>query len=151
MKNLFLLISLTVVVGLMQNTAFVSVAGVKPNLILVLLLFFIPLTANFYEYLILLLIAGFVLNLGSGFDSGVVALLVTLVFAYLIHYRLLWAKYLNFLILIALSTVLFYIFTSPVFIYENWDIVLKEAVYNLILGSLLVLLFLPGNSAKLNY
>src|SRR3989338_1560263 len=115
MKNLFWLICLVVIVGLMQNTTLVNIAGVKPNLILVLLLFFIPLTANFYEYLVLLLVAGSVLNLGGSFNGNVVVLLVALVFAYLIHRRLLWAKYFNNLILIALSTALFYVLSSPSF------------------------------------
>ena len=144
MKNLFWLICLVVVVGLMQNTTLVNIAGVKPNLILVLLLFFIPLTANFYEYLVLLLVAGSVLNLGGSFNGNVVVLLVALVFAYLIHRRLLWAKYFNNLILIALSTALFYVLSSPSFIYENWDIVLREIIYNLILGSVLILLLFPS-------
>lgn len=147
MKNLFWLICLIVVAGLIQSTTFFNIAGIKPNLLLVLLLFSIPLTANSYEYFILLLIAGLVLNLGSGLNGGVVALLITLILAYLIHRHFLWAKYLGSLMLIALSTAVFYVLASPSFIYEHWDVVLGEIAYNLILGSLLILLFFPNRRA----
>ncbi|MEK7590266.1 MAG: hypothetical protein AAB454_00985 [Patescibacteria group bacterium] len=127
MRKLILFILLVAAASIIQNTQLFSVYGIKPDITLVVLLTAIPFVTNFLDYLILVFSAGILLQAPAGF-------LIVSSAAYLIGRRLIWRQSLNNAILIISATIVFYLLSAPLFLYKNWNVVLAEIIYNLILG-----------------
>lgn len=136
MKVLILFILLIAAAGIIQNTQLFSIYGIKPDIVLVILLTAIPFFANFLDYLILILFAGILLQAPVGF-------LIVSAAAYFFGRYFNWRQSLNNGVLIIFATVVFYLLSAPMFLYQNWNIVLAEIGYNLILGGVFYFILWP--------
>ena len=136
MRKLILFILLVAAASIIQNTQLFSVYGIKPDITLVVLLTAIPFVTNFLDYLILVFSAGILLQAPAGF-------LIVSSAAYFIGRRLIWRQSLNNAILIISATIVFYLLSAPLFLYKNWNVVLAEIIYNLILGGVFYFILWP--------
>lgn len=136
MKKLILFILLVAAASIIQNTQLFSIYGIKPDIVLVILLTAIPFFANILDYLILILFAGILLQAPVGF-------LIVSAAAYFFGRYLNWRQSLNNGVLIISATVVFYLLSAPMFLYQNWNIVLAEIGYNLILGGVFYFILWP--------
>lgn len=148
MKNLFFLVLLIIIFGFMQNTYLLMIDGIKPNILLVVLTILVPIVPSFFEYLILVLVSGIVLRSGGAFNADFFAFEAIVITSYLVYRYLLWSRPLNSLILVVLSSFLFYLLTDPLFLYSYYNIVLVEAIYNLILGFGLFIILISGHGFR---
>ena len=135
-----LLVAIVVVAGFLQNTAFLDIAGITPNLSLVILIVLAPLVDDFLLYLIMVLASGSMLRFDAGIGGPVLIFMLVAVAAYMVNKHFLWARSFGNLLLIALATVLFYALAAPSFLVNFWPLVLWEAVYNLVLGFIFYLI-----------
>ncbi len=128
------LLSLILLVGLLsliQSFGF-SIFGIKPNLSLVSVITASFFVANFWQGILLVALAALILKFAPGFGSEILIFSLIGVGAVLVKKYLPWHYFFGNLILIALGTLIFYLFLAPNLILSY--IFLKEAVLNLILG-----------------
>jgi hypothetical protein len=127
--------------GLLQSFSLVSFMGVKPNLLLSLLVVLLFTTKQFWQYLILILIALVSLNYSSLITRetiifGTIMLLAFYLKGYLTEHFFL----ISFFLAIILTT-LFYLFIDYQFIFNNINIFLLEVAFNALLTTLFGLLY----------
>ena len=139
MKNLILFILLIITASLIQNSYLFNFYGIKPNIVLVVLLTAIPFMVHFLDYLILIFLAGVLLQASAAF-------LAVSFGAYFFGNYLPWRQSLNNLTVIACATIVFHLLAAPAFLYHNWDIALKETTFNLILGTMVYFALWPKRS-----
>ena len=145
----FLLVLLIVLLaGVLQNTHFLNLAGVKPNLLLVVLI-----AASFFieeatVYILLVLIAAILLKFQASLELELVVFALLALAAGLIGKRLHWLPIFNNLVLVAGATVLFYLLTEPAYLVGSLGAVGIELVYNLFFG--IVFFKLLGQCLKTN-
>ncbi len=135
-------IFLVILFALLQNTNLLSLSGIKINLALILILALAFMVRNWIEYLCLIIIASILLKAEAGWDwSIIIFTLVTLVIYFLKKF-LPWQILLNYLFLVFLSTLIFYLLLDWHFIQNNFIIFSKELVYNMTFGLLLYLILI---------
>ena len=134
----FLLVLLIILLaGLLQNTDFLTVAGVKPNLLLAVLIaasFFIEEAAI---YILLVLISAILLKFNAGLEPESVAFALVALAGGLIGKRLSWLPIFNNLALVGAGTIIFYVLTAPAYFVSNFTGFGIELIYNLALSIIL--------------
>ena len=135
----FLLILLVVcLLFFIQQYRIFSISHINPNLVLlslVLLLFFNP---GLLSFLAVIISIALVMFITTPYWSGEFAILFALIVAFLFVKKLLTGdRFIDFIIILSASTIIFYIalgvFLSP---FVSPLTLLKEVLYNIILGSL---------------
>lgn len=118
----------------LQSGELITFFGVKPNLVLVLLSTFSFFVPNLLTYAMLVLFGTAVLSFAPGLSWDNAALtLVALLFFY-VRDRFLVIGLSASILFAIFGTVLFYLLTSPTMLYDEVGVVLKELIYNALLG-----------------
>lgn len=126
--------------GLLQNTEFITLYGVKMNLVLVLLLTFGFFINNPWHYLILALEGTLLLKVSPGLDTQTLVLLVLIFLAFWLRKYLAWQPIISNVFLIAVATTLFHLLIDFNFLIYNTPTILLEVLYNIIGGLILYLI-----------
>ena len=135
MRRYFILVLLIVVLSFLQ-VAGISVFDAKPNLALVAVIAASFFISDIWEGFLLILISALILKFGPAVGNKDILIFSLLgALAVLLRNRLPWQATINFLILIILGTLCFYLILSPSLIPSS--ILLKEIVYNVISGMLI--------------
>ena len=137
----FILVLLVIAVGLAQSAGFLNILNVKPNALLALLIAASFFVENAGLYLFLVLLADAFLKSHTVLEPELLIFSGLAVAGYWLGRHLRWWPVLNNLILVAASTVLFYLIAGPGFILASWNIVLGEVIYNMVLGAILFKIF----------
>ena len=137
LRELILAVFLVAALGMLQNTNFLNIAGVKPNLSLVLLIALSFFIRNFFVYLILVLVAGIFLRFEAAFEPANLVFTLLVVAVYLLERKLPGRQFLNSLLLTALGTFIFYAVIDFSFFASYLFTIFEEMLYNIILGVLL--------------
>ena len=140
-KKFVLVFLLVILFGLLQSTNLVMIAGVKPNLLLVLLIALAFFVEDIWTYGFFILLAGGLLKT-QGFFTPDLVVFTVLVMASA------WAANTwhalpaaNNLILAGAATALFYLLTGPLYIVSNFSAFGIELVCNLVLAFILYQVF----------
>lgn len=128
---------LTLVAGAVQVNSPIDFWGIKPNLILIVLIVFGFFTENFIFFLILTLLGSIGIKFMPGLGLDAVAIAVVALCAFIVKSRAVSGGLLGVTILLALGTFGTYLIVSPGFFYNHFLVVLIEAVYNVVLGAIL--------------
>lgn len=139
---------LLVLTAFIQNTGFLSVAGIKPNWLLAAMFFLVVINRPLTEYIIWSLLAAVLLRFGpEPLLWPQIAFLITVAAIFVLHHFLPWARHLNTVAIVILGTIIFYLLTAPTFIYQHWTVVLGEVVYNLVVVSVLIFIWPKDKAA----
>ncbi len=141
MKKFVLALTLIVVSGLIQNTGFFLAFGIKPNLLLAVLVAASFFMESFAAYLGLLAGALFFLRFESGFRPELLAFAVLAVSVFLVNRLLPWRQSVNNLVLAALFVILFYALADISYLWTNLAAVVGEIIYTSIFSILFYDLF----------
>lgn len=136
---------LLLLAGLLQSTDFLSVGGVKPNWLLVVIILLVITGRPLLEYVMWSLLATFLLRFSpEPLLWHQLAFLMTVMAIFILNKFLPWSHYINLMAAVIISTALFYLLLSPNFIWQHWTIVIGEIIYNLIVVSILVFVWPRG-------
>lgn len=130
-NKLALYLFFIVILAVIQGSDF-SVFGVKPNLILAVLVALVFLDLSLPAYLFLLTAALFLIRWRPDLDISLLALFVAAVGSRLARSILPWRDGISLLVLIVGSTAVFYFIADPGFIYYQPAIFIQEVLYNTI-------------------
>ncbi len=136
-------IFLIAAISLLQSLNLISFAGIKPNLILVFLIISIFSVKDFWQYIVLVIISLFFLNYFSIFSKELIIFGAIMILAY--YSKILFSEHAFFsiLLLILFLTPVFYLLIDPLFIFNNFNVFIKELIFNFIAG--LIFSFLIKN------
>lgn len=126
-----------VVGATLQSGEYLTIAGVKPNLMLVLLAVFSLYATHFFPFGILAVSGVFMIDFSPGVSWDMGALLLVALLFFYARNRFLAPGLLATILFSVLGTVLFYLLISPSLLYDGVAILAKELVYNGLLGVLL--------------
>ncbi|MDP3901856.1 MAG: hypothetical protein Q8Q37_02695, partial [bacterium] len=136
----YLAVALLIVLAVLtQSTNILVIWGIKPNLLLVVLMTLIALDRRLAEYLTWLLLGVIMLRFEPALSWFQAAIIIIALTAFVLHKFLPWSRHINIASLVIIGTVLFYLLIGPNFIYRHWSLVLGEIIYNLIIASVLIL------------
>jgi hypothetical protein len=139
-RELAIGIALVALAAIAQGAPAIAIAGVKPNVVLTVLIILSFFTSGVFSYFIFLFVGAVLLRFSSSFDPALLALLVTALGAFALHRRLPWHDGINNLVLIGVGTVLFYILADFHFLTIDPFTLFGEAVYNMVVGTALFFL-----------
>lgn len=128
-----------VIVGFLQTSFSFGVFGLKPNLILILLLFLSVSRVSLLEFLPLLLIGISVVAWEPLIGPESAIIFVVCLVVYISRRLFSFDRPLSFLILVAIASVIFYLALDYKFVLDYYLIVAYEAVLNLALASILII------------
>lgn len=130
-RSLFIYALIALLVGaILQSGESLVLAGVKPNLVLMLLAVFSLFTLHFFPYAMLAVAGAFFLDFTPGVTWESAALVgVALIFFY-VRSRFIAAGLLATLVFSVFGTVLFYLLISPSLLYDGMTVLVKELIYN---------------------
>jgi len=123
--------------GIIQSTGLLSVKNLNPNASLVILLLAAIFSSNFLELLFYLFFSFFILNWQPSLSGELCSLAAVVIFAYFANSFLSLSKTVNFVILVAFSTVFFYLFSFSSFLFDFPLIALKEIFINSLLAAVI--------------
>jgi hypothetical protein len=126
------------VAATLQSGELITVFGIKPNLVLVLLAVFVFFATDLFAYALLALFAALFLDFAPGLSLESGALLIVALLFFYVRDRFLSPGLLASISFSVLGTVLFYLLISPAVLYHEVGMVSKELLYN---GLLSVALF----------
>ncbi len=141
MRKFLLAIALVVFAGLIQNTGLFLIFGIRPNLLLALLVACSFFMESFAAYLGVLLGAIFFLRFESGFRPELLIFAVLAVSVFLVGRLLPWRQSVNNLVLTVIFVVLFYALADISYLWTGALAVAGEIVYTSIFGILFYDLF----------
>ncbi|MFH1759205.1 MAG: hypothetical protein ABH822_01430 [Patescibacteria group bacterium] len=125
-------IVLIIIAALLQGTFILEVWGVKPNLVLALLIVLIFSVRDWLAYSLLVIVGVLLLKSFPGVDWRALAIIPLALGSYFIKDWLPWRPYFSNIVLIAIATA---IFSLPNFFPG-------EIIYNLILGTIIYFLLI---------
>lgn len=131
------IIAVFAVIGasLIQNTDLLNFFNIKPNLTLAVLITISFFMADWIGYLILVLLAGIFLRFQTGFDLINFAFAFIVLTLFSLVRKLPGQGLVNNIFLVFLGTVALYLIADFNFLYYYPITVLKELIYNIILGT----------------
>ncbi|TSC82996.1 MAG: hypothetical protein G01um101419_349 [Parcubacteria group bacterium Gr01-1014_19] len=141
MRKLAILLPIILLAGLFQNTGVFNIFGVKPNLLLAVLIPAIFFLDQILAVAAALAIALLVSDFRAGFagESVVLALLILIVPVF--GRRLPWNPFINNMVLVGAATIVFYLLTGPAYIVSSPLGVLGEIFYNSLFAAIFYNLF----------
>ena len=138
-RSLFVYALIALFVGaVLQSGEYLIAAGVKPNLVLVLLAVFSLFTARLSYFGILAVCGVFFLDFTPGISWEMGGLLCIAMLFFYARNRFLTPGPLAAILFTMLGTILFYLLISPALLYDGVAILAKEILYN---GLLSVVIF----------
>lgn len=141
MRQFLVLSPIVLVVGLFQNTNVFSIFGIKPNLLLALLVPAAFFLENILTMTAILAIALFLSDFRSGFTSESASLAVLALVAPALTRRLPWEPFVNNIVLMGAMTVIFYLLASPSYLIHSPIAILFELLLNITFSAIFYNLF----------
>lgn len=135
-SRLIVQLALITLAAFLQSVSWLSLAGVKINLVLVILLAQAFLIDDWKEYLLLVLVSVLFLRTEK-LDWAMMILAGITISAYLMKKILPWQSLVSYLIFVLSATFIFYGLMDWRFIKDNPNLFLKELFYNLLFGGFL--------------
>ncbi|MDO8443104.1 MAG: hypothetical protein Q7S81_02510 [bacterium] len=130
----FLDITLVSMIGLAQSASLIIFSGVKPNLILAVLVVLLFSEKEFWKYLILVLVSLICLDYSVFISKEVVLFGVIMLSAFYFKKYLSENTYLNFFLLTSILTAMLYLLVDYKFIFNNFGLFLWELFYNVLIS-----------------
>ncbi len=121
--------------GLLQGTSLLTIAGVKPNVTLVILLVLAFVTSNFPIYFFFVLGGIIFIRFSPLFDPSLLAIAAIAFCAFLLKKWLPWHQSINSIVFSASGTVIFYLLGDAAFIGREPFTILGEAAYNTVIAA----------------
>lgn len=134
-KLFFSALFVLLIAATLQSGELVTFAGVKPNLVLVLLATFSFFVPRFFPYALLSLFGVVTLSFAPGISWEGAALLLVALFFFYVRDRFLSAGFLASVLFSVFGTVMFYLLISPSVLYHEVTVIVKELLYNAVLGA----------------
>lgn len=125
-----------ILAGLLQQTQFLLVLGVKPNLALVVVLSLVYFIKDRWFFILLSIIGALLTMMAPGFSMALIISIAFPIFFYLIKNLIPWQP--------LFSTLIFIFITTIILDYPN--VFLAEIIYNISLGFVLYFIFKFANS-----
>jgi len=123
--------------GFIQSSGFLLIKGLGPNISLIILLLAAFFSPNFIELLFYLFSSFFILSWRPELSPELCVLAVVTILAYFASRFLSLSKTINFIILVATGSALFYLFLSPLFLFHFPLIAIKEIFLNSLFAAIL--------------
>jgi hypothetical protein len=139
-RRLISQIALIVLVAILQNTRWLSLGGININLVLILVVALAFIVRHWSEYFLLVILAAIFLKSENFWDWSSGIFIITSFLVYLGRKFSPWRSLVSYPLLALLATVTFYLALDWRFVKEDYLILLRELVYNLIFGGLLYLI-----------
>jgi hypothetical protein len=139
-KYIFLVL-LVILVGILQSTTVLNLYGIKPNLLLIVLIAASFFVSDTLIYLSLVFLGMIMLSFKGGFELEQLVLGILSIASFFAGQRLHWQPFLMNLFFIGIGTIIFYFMISPAFIFNNSLLVSGEVIYNLALSAIFFKLF----------
>ncbi|MDP3729655.1 MAG: hypothetical protein Q8R26_02820 [bacterium] len=119
--------------ALLQNTDALLIGGIKPNIVLAVVIALGVFVESFAFYVFLVLMGVVLLQTVPGFEKEIFVLAALLIGTFFIQKFLPWQQIINVIVLIIGATFIFYLVT-----YSSgfWPFALFESFYNIIFGSI---------------
>lgn len=140
MKRFFFLVAAIaglVFLGSIQHTPLARIYGVKANIILVCLVIVGAFIERPLLYAPVLLAGGIIFRMGGGVGEEVYAFLAIAAVVFFARRSLPWKPFINSMVLVAVSTILFYAVAAWQFLLRAPGTVGIEAAYNVIAAACL--------------
>ncbi|MEK7640862.1 MAG: hypothetical protein AAB389_02600 [Patescibacteria group bacterium] len=141
MKRLAILLPIILLAGLFQNTNVFNIFGIKPNLLLAVLVAAIFFLDQILEVVAALALALLISDFRAGFAGESAALTLLVLVSPLLSRRLPWNPFINNMVLVGGFTVVFYLLTSPGYVIGLPFGVLGEVLYNALFAAIFYNLF----------
>lgn len=125
-----------ILAGLLQQTQFLSVLGIKPNLALVVILSSVYFIKDRRFFILLSIIGALLTMMAPGLSPALIISIALPIFFYLIKNIIPWQP--------LFSTLIFIFITTIILDYPN--VFLAEIIYNISLGFVLYFIFKFANS-----
>lgn len=139
-KYIFLVL-LVILVGTLQSTNVLNLYGIKPNLLLIVLISASFFISDTLIYLSLVFLGMIMLSFKGGFELEQLVLGILSIASFFAGRRLHWQPFLMNLSFIGIGTIIFYFLISPAFILNNLFLVSGEVIYNLAFGVIFFKIF----------
>jgi len=135
----FIALSILVVLlaATLQNEHVFGISGIRPNLVLVVLIVLCFFTNDLGLFCLLILLACIGIRFAPGISREALALTLVSLAAFFVKERAVWPGVFATAILLLLGTFCMYAFIQPQFIYQDFGSVVFESVYNIVLGFVL--------------
>lgn len=133
--------SLIVILGLLQNTDLLMIAGVKPNLLLAALIAIAFFVEDVWLFSFFILLSDILLKVRGFLVPEILVFTLLAMTAAWAAARWHTQPILNNAFLIAIFTVLFYVLTSPSYLVAHFGLLVIELIYNLVIGVIVFNLF----------
>lgn len=131
---------LATIAAVLQGVFWLSLGGIKINLVLIVLLALAFLVRDWRDYLLLVFWSGLLIRSNDEWDWTASALILIVLLVYLIKKFLPWQPLINYLIFVVVATVGFYGLIDWHFLVDDTIIFLKELAYNTLFGGLIYLI-----------
>ncbi len=141
MRKFLLALLLVVLAGLIQNTGLFLVFGVKPDLLLAVLVAASFFLESFWAHLLLLALSVLLLRFESGFRPELLVFAFLAASVFLVSRRLPWRRSVSNFILIVAGVVIFYALADTAYLFNNIISVAAEIIYTGVFGVLFYDLF----------
>lgn|GEM_PF-5934459 len=132
-----ILIILIAVAAWAQNRSGAMILGVRPNLVLVILIIAAALIDNLSFFIVLLMAGAAVLQNAFIFSWPTVVFLLIGFIAFFLTHRLPWQTAINIFFSIGVLVIVFYALIDLPFVVENILIVFQELFFDLLIGAVL--------------
>jgi len=130
----FLDIVLVFIIGLAQSASLIIFSGVKPNLILAVLVVLLFSEKEFWKYLVFILISLICLNYSVFISKELVIFGLLMLLAFYFKKYLSENIYLNSFLLVLILTTAFYLIIDYAFIFNDPGLFLWELFYNVLIS-----------------
>lgn len=130
MKRIILAVLLVVAAGLLQNTGLFSVWGVKPNLLLAVMIAVSLFIDSFPWYLLLVVLSVILSRFEAGFRPELLVFSFLLIAAYGVRRLLPWRPSVANCFLVAVSVILFYLLADAPYLFGAPLVVVWEIIYS---------------------
>lgn len=130
----FLDIVLVFIIGLAQSASLIIFSGVKPNLILAVLVVLLFSEKEFWKYLVFILISLICLNYSVFISKELAIFGLLMLLAFYFKKYLSENIYLNSFLLVLILTTAFYLIIDYAFIFNDPGLFLWELFYNVLIS-----------------
>lgn len=137
-KKLLIIVPVVILLSFIQSWGF-SIFGIKPNLALAAVIAASFFVVDFWQALFLTGLAAFVLNFVPSLTKEILVFFLVGAGAAFVGNRLPWRYFWGNLFLVAIGTLIFYLFLAPNLAVSF--VFLKELFLNLAVGALIFLIF----------
>ena len=141
-------ILLVTMAAFLQQTNFLLIYNVKPNLVLVIIIVMAFFIEFLWYYLLLMLIGLSLIRTSPGFEKEIIVLGFLLLVIFPTKKILPWKPQISIALLTIIATILFYLFSSENIIIKSPALAVTEIFYNVIFGLIIYLSYYVYNGRQ---